>query len=186
MQMDNSQGSSEQTKRTKEVEVRAISLADIANVHSAILEMENTLSLTPLSLPSREVRNARILWAALEAYPVWVAKAKEKFVCVGNVQMYRLAASCMAPGDQIPALIIKTRSTRDAIQTNYFVERYVLPALFALEMDDVRRLHEVWKNNLENLHLKTAFPVTTTAAFAHIFRVSPRSLKNHATSSKSE
>ncbi len=181
MQMDSNPNHAEQTQQAREVEIRRVSLADISGVHNAILELEHELSLPPLSLPSREALSAGILRVTLKAYPVWVVKAKEKFICVGNVQMYRLAASCMAPRDEIPVLVFHTRSTRDAIKTNYLVERYVLPAVFALEMDDVRRLHEVWQNNLDNSHFKTAFPVTTTTAFADVFRVSPRSLRNHET-----
>lgn len=184
--MNSSQSNTEQTRRTKEAELRLVSLADIADVHDAILELERTLSLVPLSLPSPEMRNAKILRPVLAAYPVWLARAKEKFVCVGNVQMYRLANLCMSPNDEIPALVFKARNKRDVVQMNYLVERYGLPALFALQLDDVRRLHDVWKNNLDSQQFKRAFPITTTTAFANAFHVSPRSLKNHATSSKSE
>ncbi len=186
MRMDSNQDHPEQAQQAKEVEIRRISLAEISGVHNAILELESTLSLTPLSLPSREVLNAKILRSALTAYPIWVTRTKEKFVCVGNARLFRLAKSYLGVNDEIPVLVAKSRRTRDVIQTNYLVELYVLPAVFALGLDDVRRLHEIWKNNLENQHLKTAFPLTTKIAFAHAFRISPRSLRNHETPSQSE
>lgn len=180
--MSSTQSNTEQTRPTKEVELRLVSLADISDVHDAILELERTLSLVPLSVPSPEMRNAKNLRPALAAYPVWLARVKEKFVCVGNVRMYRLANLCMSRNDEIPALVFKARSRRDVVQMNYLVERYGLAALFALELDDVRCLHDVWKNNLDNQQFKAAFPITTTTAFANAFHVSPRSLRNHAAS----
>jgi hypothetical protein len=181
MGSSSSQGSSRQTKRTVEVEALMVRLVDITAVHGAILELESALSMPPLNLPPEEVRAVKILRSVLIVHPIPVIRAKEKFLCVGNARLFRLAKSCLATNDEIPALVLKSRCTREALQINYLVELYALPAVLALELDDVRRLHDVWKNNPDNPHLSTAFPLTTKSAFANAFRVSPRSLSTHAT-----
>lgn len=177
MLTDNCQNHPESIKQIPNgAEAREVCLADISGVHSAILDLERAHSLPPLSFPPKAVLSAGILQSALKAYPIWVTRAKEKFTCVGNVRLYRLAMSCLAPNEEIPVLIIKSRK-RDVIKTNYFSELYALSAVLASSLDDVRRLYEAWENNKDNQLFKSAFPLRTKTAFADAFRVSSASLK---------
>lgn len=156
-------------------------LADIDGVHPAITELEKERSLPPLGfslgLSLRSEQKMEIVQSVLRAMPVRLIKSHGKYKCVSNVQLYRLAASCLSPSEEIPALVITSRNKRDVIQENYLVELYLLPIVLALGLDGVRCLYEIWEDNKDNQLFKSALPLRTKTAFADAFRVSPASLK---------
>lgn len=178
--MDSDQNHPKQSKPAKEAELREITLAEICGVHSTILDLERELSLPPIGFPSKEL-TAEILQPALRAYPISVIKTKEKFTCVGNVRLYKVAASCLGPNEKIPVLVLRFRNSSNVIQASYLAELFSLSAVLAMGLGDKRRLYEVWEGNLDKQHFKTAFPLNSKTAFANVFRVSPRSLKNRET-----
>lgn len=154
-----------------------IKLADIDGVHPAITELEKELSLPPLGLSLRSEQKMEIVQSVLRAMPARLIESHGKYKCVGNVRLYRLAASCLSLSEEIPVLITTSRNKRDVIQTNYLVELYLLPIVLALGLDDVRRLYEIWEDNKDTQLFKSALPLRTKIAFADAFRVSPASLK---------
>lgn len=154
-----------------------VTLADINGVHPAITELEKELSLPPLGISLKSEQKMEIVQSALRAMPVRLIESHGKYKCVGNVRLYRLAASCLSLSEEIPALITTSRNKRDVIQTNYLAELYLLPIAFALGLDDVRRLYEIWEDNKDNQLFKSALPLRTKTAFANAFRVSPATLK---------
>lgn len=164
-----------------QVQETQIKLADIDGVHPAITDLEKELSLPPLGfslgLSLRSEQKMEIVQSVLRAMPARLIKSHGKYKCVGNVQLYRLAASCLSPSEEIPALITTSRNKRDVIQPNYLAELYLLPIAFALGLDDVRRLYEIWEDNKDNQLFKSALPLRTKTAFANAFRVSPATLK---------
>lgn len=154
-----------------------VTLADINGVHPAITELEKELSLPPLGISLKSEQKMEIVQSALRAMPARLIESHGKYKCVGNVRLYRLAASCLSLSEEIPALITTSRNKRDVIQTNYLAELYLLPIAFALGLDDVRRLYEIWEDNKDNQLFKSALPLRTKTAFANAFRVSPATLK---------
>lgn len=157
-----------------------VTLADINGVHPAITELEKELFLPPLGfslgLSLKSEQKMEIVQSALRAMPARLTKSHGKYRCIGNVRLYRLAVSCLAPSEEISALVTTSRDKRDVIQPNYLAEIYLLPAVLALGLDDVRRLYEIWKNNKDNQLFKSVLPLRTKTAFADAFRVSPASL----------
>lgn len=155
-----------------------IKLADIDGVHPAITDLEKERSLPPLGLFPKSVQNAaEIVRSTLRESLVRLTKSHGKYRCIGNVRLYRLAASCLSPSEEIPALITTSRNKRDVIQENYLVELYLLPIVLALGLDGVRCLYEIWEDNKDNQLFKSALPLRTKTAFADAYRVSPASLK---------
>ncbi len=155
-----------------------IKLADIGGVHPAITELEKERSLPPLGLFPKSMQSAaEIVRSTLRESPVRLTKSHGKFRCIGNVRLYRLAASCLSPSEEIPALITTSRNKRDVIQENYLAELYLLPIVLALGLDGVRCLYEIWEDNKDNQLFESALPLRTKTAFADAFRVSPASLK---------
>lgn len=183
MPVENDKNCPEPEKQVpSEVEVWELCLADISSVHSAILELERALSLPPLSFPSQELLGAGILQSALKAFPVRLVQSGEKFICVGGIRFYKLAKYCMASSEKIPVVISKV-CKREVVQKNYLAEVYALPVLFAVSLDDARRLHEILENNKDNKLFMNLLPLRTKTAFADAFRISPATLrkKNHET-----
>lgn len=154
-----------------------VTLADINGVHPAITELEKELSLPPLGISLKSEQKMEIVQSALRAMPTRLIESHGKYKCVGNVRLYRLAVSCLSLREEIPALITTSRNKRDVIQTNYLAELYLLPIAFALGLDDVRRLYEIWEDKKDNQLFKSALPLRTKTAFANAFRVSPATLK---------
>ena len=108
-----------------------VTLADINGVHPAITVLEKELFLPPLGfslgLSLKSEQKMEIVQSALRAMPARLTKSHGKYRCIGNVRLYRLAVSCLAPSEEISALVTTSRDKRDVIQPNYLAEIYCYP-----------------------------------------------------------
>lgn len=154
-----------------------IRLGDIDGIHTTITELESSLSIPPLGHPDQRAFSKEDLRRFLKIYPIWLTESRSRYRCVGNVRLYRTAASIFDPDDTVPANLAVHRMKPQILEQNYLTELFLTPLIFGPSAEDTERLYQVWARLKEHPQFAVPLSIPSIAAFARSFRINRSRLK---------
>lgn len=154
-------------------EVIAVPLREV-HLHHFVSNLEKTLDIAPRVHLDPDDLDGRLVRALLDMHPIPVVRPKSDLLCVGNILLFRWAKHLLRPHTEIPVLMIPRTLRRIDVKGVYWLERYLFPVMYGLNVCEIQELVSIW-NRMKNHEIEAGdlapfFP--TKSAFARVFRVS--------------
>lgn len=147
-------------------------------LHHFIKTMEKQFDVCEGAFPDPDDIDRKFIRPLLAVHPIPVVERRNRFLCIGNVTLFRWAHFLLRSDESIPVMIISRNLRREDIVGIYWLERLSFPAMFSLNGDEIRQLFEFWSRIRAG-----EIPVGDVAsfslsksAFARVMRVSRQSL----------
>lgn len=152
-----------------------VPISELKTLHRAVRDVESQLDCPPFPGVDSRPLNPKFLKSYIELNPLPVRQTRTGFVCLGSIGILSAAKHILDPGVEIPVREISRRINNNVLAEAYLAERFYLPAIFGLQVEDLRRLWQVARR-IEAVGIHHDLGLGTKTAFARMYAIDSRRL----------